>query len=109
MAGLVEDCGGLFPLAESVAAAMHAVSPGPHERPGGRPPSWIRHGYCKPWSNRQLCAAAARLGLHVPTRTRPDRPRFLIALLAGVRFGGAVVRARGWSRVRVRLGRIGAG
>src|SRR3981189_188375 len=77
----------------------------PRWAPAVMDPSWILQSVVE---QAALCGGSA-VGLHVPTRARPDRPCFLIALLAGVRFGGAVVRARDWSRLGVRGGRIGAG
>src|SRR5712671_5366693 len=67
-------------------------------------PSWILQAVVE---QAALCGGIA-VGPHVPTAARPDRPCFLKASRAGVRFGGVVVRAREWSRVGVRGGRSGA-
>src|ERR1700716_1258933 len=108
MVGLGRIAAGYSPLREAsrrrCSRLARAVS-APRWAPAVMNPSWILQAVVE---QAALCGGSA-VGLHVPTPARPDRPCFLKALLAGVCFGGAVVRAREWSRVGVAGGRICAG
>src|ERR1700716_572282 len=108
MVGLGRIAAGYSPLREAsrrrCSRLARAVS-APRWAPAVMNPSWILQAVVE---QAALCGGIA-VGLHVPTPARPDRPCFLKALLAGVRFGRVVVRAREWSRAGVGGGRSGAG